>query len=508
MTVLVLGDQLLREIGPVADRPDERILMIEATAFARRHPYHPHKLTLVFSAMRHFRDELRAEGRTVEYRRVERFGDALAEHFEEYPSDDLVAMRPASYGATDRLAELVADQVGQLELVENPSYICSRDEFDAWAADRRFPYRHVDFYRYIRRKTGYLMEEDEPIGGNWSYDEQNREFPVGEIDPPEPPSFPPDDITSKVIDWVAETFDGGYEQPPYGGDWADPAPFVWPVTREDALSALESFVDERLANFGPYQDAMLTGEWAMYHALLSPVLNLGLLRPAEVIEIAIDRGLSDPNVPINSVEGFVRQVLGWREFVRHAYRASMPDLAGANQLDANEDLPAFYWTGETNMACLAEVIDDVRKRGYSHHIQRLMVLSNFALLYGVEPRQLDRWFRAGYVDAYHWVTTPNVVEMGLYGAGVFASKPYAASANYIDRMSDYCSGCPFDPGETIGEDACPFNALYWEFLDRNEERLRKGGRMALVFSHLDDKDHEAIRDRAETVTQAIVGGEL
>jgi deoxyribodipyrimidine photolyase-related protein len=348
------------------------------------------------------------------------------------------------------------------------------------------------------------------VGGEWNYDDQNRETPPADWTAPDPSAFEPDALTREVAAWVDETFAGGYDEPPYGGDWADPGPFRWPVTRRQAVRALDVFVANRLAEFGPYQDAMRRDEWAMSHSLLSTSLNLGLLGPGEVIERAID-AYENGEAPLNSVEGFVRQVLGWREFLRHVYRREMPALAGANQLDADEDLPPFYWTGETDMACLGDVVDGVRTRGYSHHIERLMLLSNFGLVYGVEPAQLNRWFHASYVDAFHWVTTPNVVEMGLFGAGVFATKPYAASANYVDRMSDYCSGCPYYKTKTTGEGACPFNALYWDFLDRNEDQLRSNHRMGLVYGHLDNKDQEereAIRERAEKVRTMATRGDL
>ena len=240
-------------------------------------------------------------------------------------------------------------------------------------------------------------------------------------------------------------------------------------------------------------------EWAMAHSLLSPALNIGLLHPAELLD-RVETAFGSGDVPINAAEGFVRQLLGWREFVRHVYRAGMPELADANQLEATAPLPDLYWTGDTDMACLADAVGTVRERGYAHHIQRLMVLANFATLSGTEPSELNRWFHATFLDAYHWVTTPNVVEMGSFGAGLFATKPYVASANYVHRMSDYCRNCVFDHRAAAGEDACPFNALYWDFLARNESRLRENYRMGLVYSHLDDKrsagDLSAIRERA------------
>jgi len=496
MTVLVLGDQLTTAVGPLSavEPGTERVLMVEARAFARRKPYHPHKLVLVFAAMRQFRDRLRDAGHTVEYRQAETFGDALDDHLEAHPGDELTVMRPASHGAADRLRSLVAARGGSLTVVENELFLCSRERFDDWADGRDRPYRHEQFYRMMRRETGYLMADGDPIGGEWNYDERNRETPPPEYEPPVPPAFEPDETTRAVLDWVEAEFDGG--------DWADPGPFRWPVTRAEALTTLDHFLDRRLTEFGPYQDAMRREEWALDHSLLSVPLNLGLLQPDEVVETVVEA--AGPDVPVNSLERFVRQIIGWREFVRHAYRDAMPDLATANRLGAERDLPACYWTGETEMACLEDAVEGVRERGYTHHIQRLMVLSNFALLYGVEPRELNRWFHATFVDAYHWVTTPNVVEMGLYAGGVFATKPYAASANYVDRMSDYCADCRYDPDATVGADACPLNALYWDFLAEHEDTLRENHRMGLVYSHWDDRtddERAAIRDRAAAVRE-------
>ncbi|MFB6296711.1 MAG: cryptochrome/photolyase family protein [Halobacteriales archaeon] len=507
MTVWVLGDGLTRR-GALADRPEEPVLMIEAGEFARKLPYHPHKLVLVFSAMRHFRDELRESGREVHYRQAETFSDGLDAHFEEHSGDDLHLARPASRRGADRLQEMVTERGGSLTLHPNPGFLATPDQLDAFLGGP--PYTHESFYRAMRQETGYLMDGGEPVGGEWNYDEENREPPPAEYDPPDPPAFEPDERTREVIEWVEAEFSGGYAEPPYGGGWADPDPFRWPVTRAEALTALSAFVEERLHAFGPYQDAMVEGERTGHHSLLSAALNLGLLHPDEVTERAIE-AYEAGDAPLHSVEGFVRQVIGWREFVRGVYRETEPEIRTANRLDAREDLPDVYWTGETDMACMADCVAGVRERGYSHHIQRLMVLSNFALTYGVEPAQLNRWFHAAYVDAYGWVTTPNVVEMGLYAHGAFATKPYAASANYVDRMSDYCSDCAYDEDATTGEDACPFNALYWEFLDRNEDELRSNHRMGLMYSHLDgkgDEERAAIRERAAEIRKQAREGEL
>ena len=507
MTVLVLGDQLYPEAGPLSARPDDRVLLIEAESLARKLPYHPHKLTLVFAAMRHFRDELRERGRTVEYRQVETFADGLREHFAAHPGDELVVMRPPSHGGADRLRSIADSLDGTIRVVENDLFLCSPAAFDEWAGDAD-SYRQEEFYRFMRRKTGYLMAGEDPVGGEWNFDDDNRETPPEGYSPPDPPTFEPDATTRETRKWVEDAFDGSYGEEPYGGAWADPEPFRWPVTRGQALAVLDHFLEECLLDFGPYQDAMVAGEWAMAHSLLSAALNLGLLHPREVLDRVVKRS-HDPDVPINSAEGFVRQVLGWREFMRHVYRREMPELAAANQLDQTEPLPDFFWTGETEMACVGDAIEGVRRRGYAHHIERLMVLSNFGTLLGVSPQALNRWFHAAYVDAYHWVTTPNVVGMGTFGSGVLSTKPYVSSANYVDKMSDHCSGCPYYKTKTTGEGACPFNALYWDFLDRNEDRLGDNHRMGLVYNHLDNKDDEelsAIRERAATLRERARDG--
>jgi deoxyribodipyrimidine photolyase-related protein len=496
-------------VGPLADRPDERVLLIESEDFGRKLPYHPHKLTLVFSAMRHFRDELREKGRTVDYRQAEDFEAGLAAHLDAHPGDELTVMRPPSHRGADRLREIVERHGGSLDVVDNEMFVCSRERFDEWAGESS-SYKHEDFYRFMRRETGYLMAGDEPVGGEWNFDEENRETPPDGYEPPEPPAFEPDETTREVQAWVEDAFDGGYDEPPYGTDWADPEPFRWPVTRDEALDVLEHFATECLDDFGPYQDAMLQSEWALNHSLLSAALNVGLLHPREVIERVTDEA-HQRDVPVHSVEGFVRQVLGWREFMRHVYRREMPGLAESNQLGQTEPLPDFFWTGETDMACVGDAIDGVRERGYAHHIERLMVLSNFATLLGVDPAPLNRWFHATFVDAYHWVTTPNVVGMGTFGSGVLSTKPYVSSANYVDKMSDHCSACPYYKTKTTGEGACPFNALYWDFLDRNEEHLGNNHRMGLVYNHLDNKEVaelEEIRERADHLRARAQKGRL
>ncbi|MES3517843.1 MAG: cryptochrome/photolyase family protein [Natronomonas sp.] len=503
-TPWLLGTHLHPEAGPLRRAPDgSRVLLIEAHDFARRKPYHHDKLTLVFAGMRQFRDRLESDGYDVEYIKAESFAAGLQQYFAAYPDDELVVMRSPSHRSGESLRSLVEAAGGALDVVGNELFVTTREAADRWANDRDGEtFRHETFYRWLRRETGVLMDDGEPEGGEWNYDDENREFPPPEYE--SPPVYRPehDELTQETSRWVQSTFD----------TWGDPEPFIWPVTREQALEGLEHFCRRRLPEFGPYQDAMRTEDPTMAHALLSPAINLGLLHPWEVIR-AIETAYYDrDDVPLNSAEGAIRQLLGWREFMRFVYRHTMPELATANQLDATADLPDAYWSGDTDMACLSTTVSDVEARGYSHHIQRLMVLANFATLWGVEPKQLNEWFHATYADAYHWVTTPNVIEMGSYGHGVFASKPYVSSANYIDKMSDYCGDCRYYKTKDTGERACPFNALYWDFLDRNEEHLRSNHRMGLMYGHVDDKRESGamteIKARVEELREMEQDGTL
>ncbi|MFO8113815.1 MAG: cryptochrome/photolyase family protein [Halorubrum sp.] len=550
----LLGDQLNPDLDALGET--DEVLLIEAHGFADRKPYHAHKLTLVFSAMRHFRDELRERGHDVTYLRAESFGGGLDAFLSDRPDPALRLMRPASHGAGERLRELVAERGGSLALIENELFWTTPEEWREWAGERdadgsgseplvgadgtaERTYRQEGWYRHVRRETGVLMDGDEPLGGEWNYDDLNRETPPDDWEPPERPRFEPDGLTRETHAWVRDRFDT------WGADGLEA--FAWPVTREEALAALDAFVRERLPSFGRYEDAMVTGEPFLSHSLLSPAINLGLLDPREPVraveaayeERGVEPGAYDPAddaasggseattldafaeggddapdlppVPLNAAEGFIRQVIGWREFVRHVYREAMPELATANRLEQSRELPPAYWDGETDMTCLSEAVGHVREYGYAHHIERLMVLSNFAMIYGADPADVNEWFHLGFVDAYHWVTTPNVVAMGSFGTDVLSSKPYASSGSYVNRMSDHCASCPYAVSRTTGEGACPFNALYWDFLKENEDALRGTGRMGLMYSHVDKKDDEewaAIRERAARVRELAANGEL
>jgi deoxyribodipyrimidine photolyase-related protein len=501
----VLGTHLHPDVGPLGRAPEgSRVLLIEAHDFARRKRYHHHKLTIVFSGMRHFREQLREMGYEVEYIKAETFRDGLETYFERHPDDELVQMRSPSHRSAETFRALVSDAGGQFSVVQNELFVGTREAFDTWSNETdKDPFRHETFYRWMRTQTGVLMTDDgRPVGGEWNYDDENQDVPPAEWESPPVHTPDHDALTERTSAWVSDEFTV----------WGAEEDLVWPVTREQAREKLSHFVTNRLPDFGPYQDAMRSDDWAMAHALLGSSINLGLLHPMEAVQAIEQAYHENDDIPLNSAEGVLRQLIGWREFMRHVYRHAMPDLGSANQLDASHDLPAFYWSGETKMECLSQTVEDVRQRGYSHHIQRLMVLANFATLWGVEPEQLNEWFNATYVDAYHWVTTPNVVEMGQYGDGVFASKPYVSSANYIDKMSDYCGDCHYYKTKDTGDRACPFNALYWDFLDRNEEQLRSNHRMGLMYGHVDSKQETdemaEIRARVADLRQAQRDGEL
>jgi deoxyribodipyrimidine photolyase-related protein len=373
-------------------------------------------------------------------------------------------------------------------------FLIDLSEFQNWAEGRK-GLRLEHFYRYTRRRTGVLMQGKDPEGGAWNFDKENRKT-FGRRGPgviPDPVAFPPDAVTKTAIADVQRHF------PDHPGSLAH---FDWPATPEQAEAALKDFVENRLPSFGPYQDALWSGETYLYHSRLSAAMNLGLLSPRAAVDAAVAAYRSGAT-PLASVEGFVRQIIGWREFVRGLYWTRMPEYLDMNSLNAHQPLPGFYWTGETDMRCLAETIGQTFDYGYAHHIQRLMVTGLFALLLGVEPRQVHAWYLAVYVDAVEWVELPNVLGMSQFAdGGVMASKPYVATGKYIQRMSNYCGQCGYNPAEATGESACPFTTLYWDFLMRHEARFRDHPRAGLQWRNLDRLDEEkraAIRHRAETL---------
>ncbi|MCX7600787.1 MAG: cryptochrome/photolyase family protein [Meiothermus sp.] len=497
MTLWILGDQLNH--AAVEQLAPRRVLLVEAYELGRTPPMHPQKLVLFF-AMRHFAEELRAGGREVIYLQAETLAEALEQFFQAYPGETLAQMQPADFGFAERAKALVEGRGGLYRLLPNRLWLLQPEEFDRWAGSRQ-TYRLEYFYRFMRQRTGYLMQKGQPVGGAWNYDAENRKAPPPGYRPPAPLRFAPDALTQGAIETVKARFQGHF---------GALEGFEWPVTRQQALEALEDFVQKRLAAFGPYQDALVEQSWSLHHSLLSPALNLGLLHPAEVVERALAE-YEKGGVPLASIEGFVRQVMGWREYIYHVYRREMPGLLRANQLATQAPLPPLFWGAPTRMRCLSTVITRVRARGYAHHIERLMVLANFALLYGVEPQALNAWFVAAFVDSADWVMVPNVLGMGVFASPILSSKPYAASGKYIARMGNHCQHCAFKVSETLGEQACPFNSLYWDFMARHRALLEGNPRLAVLYRSWDRRqpqEQRAIRHRAESLRQGIAQGEV
>jgi deoxyribodipyrimidine photolyase-related protein len=465
-----LGDQLNRSIGALAGAAPgtHRVLLITAADKVASRPWHPARLSLITRAMRSFADELRAEGFAVDHREAPTMRAGIEAHSAEFAPDRVVVTEPNSVTARRLVADLGCTTI------RSDQFLCHPDDFGAWAGSRT-SFRMEDFYRWQRRRLGYLMDGDQPAGGGWNFDEQNR------------------------------------ERPPKDGHDRWPVPVdVWATTRAGALERLEFFVSKVLPMFGPHEDAMLADNWHLAHSVLSPYLNLGLLLPREVCD-RVESEYRAGRVPINSAEGFIRQVIGWREYVWNLYWRWMPDYASMNSLGADMDLPpVFTGAATTSMRCVSMILGDLRARGWVHHIPRLMVLGNLALTAGVDPQQFTRWMWDSFVDSAEWVMVPNVIGMSLHAdGGMMASKPYAAGGAYIDRMSDYCGGCSFDRTKRVGDDACPFTTLYWDFMLRHAERFVKNPRMATqVRAAQKLGDAEAVRSRAREVLTRLNTGRL
>jgi len=482
--LVVLGDQLNRDSRLFDGCEPERDLvwMCEAPAEATHVPSHKTRTALFLASMRHFRERLLADGLGVRYLAMD-----AHEHggIDAALAADLVALKPArvrvvqpgEHRVQEMLAHTCAAAGIPLDVLEDSHFFCPLPDFDQWAEGRK-ELRLEYFYRWMRKRHGVLMDGAQPVGGAWNFDKQNRKA-FGKQGPgflPQPLGFAPDTLTREVMTLVERRFPDAPGKLDY---------FDWPVTPGQAEAALTDFVEQRLAAFGPYQDAIWAGEPYLYHSRLSVALNLKLLDPRRAIAAAID-AYQTGHAPIASVEGFVRQILGWREYVRGIYWRTMPDYLEHNVLNAQAPLPAFYWTGDTDYACLRDAIGQVVSRGYGHHIQRLMVTGLFALLLGVEPRAVHEWYLAMFVDAVEWVEAPNTLGMSQFAdGGLLASKPYAASGAYIARMSNCCRACRFDPKQATGETACPFTTLFWDFLARHRERFAGHPRTALMWRNLE-----------------------
>ncbi len=503
--ILILGDQLSADNPALAgiDIAQDRVLMIEAVGEATHVWSHRARIAIFLSAMRHFAAQLRKLGLPVDYIALEDDGgDSLQERLSSALAlakpRRLLLCEPGEHRVAGDIAEVCNKAGVPLSIRPDTHFLCSREDFAAWAKGRR-ELRMEFFYREMRRRNNVLMQDGKPEGGRWNFDAENRagfgKGGPGEL--PQPPRFAPDTITREVIALVERRF------PEHPGSLEH---FAWPVTREDALQALSDFISHRLPRFGLHQDAMWSDTPFGWHSLLSAALNLKLLDPREVIAAA-EQAWREGAVPLESAEGFIRQILGWREFIRGVYWLDMPGLLEANHFGHDRQLPRFYWTGDTSMNCMREAIGQTLRHGYAHHIQRLMITGNFALLAGINPRLVHEWYLAVYVDAVEWAELPNTAGMALYAnGGRFTSKPYIASGAYISRMSNYCGGCRYDPKQKTGPRACPFTTLYWNFLDRHEAEFSGNPRTALMtrnVARLTAAERAAIRQAAGNILETI-----
>lgn len=501
---LVLGDQLSLSLPTLArlDPARDRVVMAEVAEEARYVRHHKQKIALLFSAMRHFAGTLRDQGWQVTYyawgaHRHDSLLDVLQAECLTQAPEDIVVTRAGEYRLHAAMRQQWPAALGvSVELLEDTRFLCGVKEFADWSQGRR-QLRMEHFYRHMRRRTGLLMENGQPVGGTWNLDASNRSPYRGEVPIPAAPVFARDAIDKEVLRQV----DTGFADHPGHLEH-----FAWATTRRDALAALEHFIIHRLPWFGDYQDALVDGQDWLFHSALSPYLNCGLLEPLEVCRAA-EAAWYDGRAPLNAVEGFIRQIIGWREFVRGVYWLHMPEYISRNTLGHARDLPRYYWDGDTGMRCMAEALRSTLEHGYAHHIQRLMITGNFALLTGVLPAAICDWYLAVYVDAYEWVELPNTLGMVMHAdGGIVGSKPYAASGNYIHRMSDHCRRCRYNVKTTVNADSCPFNSLYWHFIERHRQALADHPRMGMVYrtlARMDAEKRRATLQRGEYLLQHL-----
>lgn len=488
---LVLGDQLTESLSALSGiKSQDAVLMCEVYDEATYVKHHKQKIIFIFSAMRHFAEVLKSNGIKVYYTKLddpnntESFTGEVARHLKKFKYDEVIATEPGEMRVKLAMQTWSEKFKIKVDILPDDRFLCSHQDFITWANGKK-QLRMEFFYREMRRKYHILMDGNEPVGGSWNYDADNRNPPKSGLSIPKPYKVTPDHITQDVIHLVERHFSehfGEYESFHYG------------VTRSQALNVLSDFIDNRLVNFGKYQDAMLTDEPWMYHSHISMYLNVGLLTPNECIK-QVEKSYYRNDAPLNAVEGFIRQILGWREFIRGIYWLYMPGYKTQNYLSANRKLPELYWTGKTKMNCLRQCVKSTKKHAYAHHIQRLMVLGNFALVAGIDPKYVNEWFLIVYIDAFEWVELPNVSGMILFAdGGVLGSKPYAASGNYINKMSNYCKSCDYKVSKKKGKDACPFNYLYWDFLVRNRDKLQSNHRLGMIYKSYDRMNEEKKAD--------------
>ena len=503
--VVVFGDQLDHQSAAFDgfDPARDLVWMAEVTAEANHVRSHKMRIALFLSAMRHFAAELRAKGVNVEYRKLGTKDNRgtleteLLAAVTKFLPERIVAVEPGEFRIEQMLKELAAEARIMLEIRSDRHFFCKREEFAAWAKAHK-QLRMEFFYREMRKRHNVLLDDGAPVGGQWNFDAENRGSfgKSGPRDVKPPMEFKPDETTREVLELVEANF------PDHPGSLQH---FNLPVSATEAERALKDFVENRLAQFGNYQDAMWTDQPFLFHSRLSSAMNLKLLNPRRVVA-AVEKAYQEEKAPLAAAEGFIRQVLGWREYVRGIYWTNMPQYLEMNALEAREPLPDFYWTGATEMNCLRQTVGQSLEYGHAHHIQRLMVTGLFGLLFGVDPVELHKWYLAMYYDAVEWVELPNTAGMSQFSdGGIMASKPYAATGKYIARMSNYCGGCRFKPDQSTGDNACPFTTLYWDFLLKHEERLAKNPRMVMQVRNLTRLSGEKKKEIGESAKRIREG---
>jgi deoxyribodipyrimidine photolyase-related protein len=449
-----------------------------------------HRIVYFISSMRHFRNHVKSLGLPIRYHQLDRskkptaLADYLRDDIQKLKPIEVTVTKPGDCRVETTLSEVCRERGLKLDVRQDSHFLCKEKDF-ADHAENRKSLRLEFFYREMRRKHNVLMDAKTPLGGSWNYDKDNRES-LPKSGPPHPtPSYrtTPNLLTQEVIQMVAKRF------PDHPGNLSL---FCWPVSPKQAEIHLNQFISSGLPLFGRFQDAMWLSEKTLFHSLIAAPLNLRLLDPLKVIR-QVEKAYKEGDAPLAATEGFIRQVLGWREYIRGIYNLHMPLYAGSNFFRATQPIPSFFWTGETDMACMKSCLSQVLETGYGHHIQRLMVIGLYSLLRGVHPKEINAWFLASYVDAVDWVTTPNVIGMSQFAdGGLMASKPYTATGAYINRMSNYCKSCQYNPKESVGPNACPFTTLYWSFLDRHRERLSTNHRMSMQLKNLQRLDEQKL----------------
>lgn len=478
--IFIFCDQLSMSLSSLKQiKKDDMILMCEQISELTYIKHHPKKIAFMLSAMRHFAEELRKKNYNVRYIDIEHPDNtgSIKTEIERtlalYQPKKFIVTEPSEFRHLLMLQAIISKLNIPVEIHTDTRFLCTIQEFKNWATGKK-QLRMEFFYREMRKNYGILTDTDGgPTGGAWNFDKENRKPPHENMISHKRISFKKDQITKDVIVIVKEKFSDNF---------GDLEPFYYAVTRKQALKELKHFIKEILPYFGDYQDAMMTGQPYLYHSLLASYLNAGLLEPLEICQLA-EEAYKNELVELNNVEGFIRQILGWREYVRGVYWTFMPKYAEMNYLGSTENLPKLYWGGHTDMFCMAEVVKQTQQHAYSHHIQRLMITGNFALLAGIDVKQVQKWYLEVYSDAYEWVEMPNTLGMALFGdGGIIASKPYAASGNYIRKMSNFCDNCIYNSSELLTDNACPFNALYWDFIARHETKLNKNQRMRYAYA--------------------------